>query len=132
MADAFANHVVVRNEQSFIVAPRPSAPPTYVGGRAPHALERALRFGHGWLPMARDPASLARDVEEFRRLAAQRGKMAGPVTVMTGVDLNDLQEARATIEAYAALGVERIVLAQRYRTLDEYRHRLDAFARLTT
>ena len=130
MNDAFASHVAERNGQPFIVAPRPAAPPTYVGGRAPHALARALRFGHGWLPMASDPAALARDLEAFDRLATDSGKKRGPITVMAGIDANDPVKARATIDAYAALGIERLVFAQRYVDLDEYRQRLDALATL--
>src|SRR5262245_24137966 len=108
--DAFANDVVSRNGQPFIVAPKPAAPPTYIGGRPPHALERALRFGHGWLPMARDPSTLSKDLATYGELAAKSGGTPGPVTVMAGVPTNDPTEARETVRAYADLGVERLVV----------------------
>ena len=62
LAACFSRDVVTQNSQDFLFKPRPVAPPIYIGGRAPHALRRALRFGHGWLPMARDPVSLEQDL----------------------------------------------------------------------
>ena len=43
--------VVTANGQSFLFRPKPQAPPIYVGGAPPHALQRAARYGDGWLPM---------------------------------------------------------------------------------
>lgn len=128
--DCFANEVVSLNDQSFIFKPRPTKPPLYIGGRAPHALERAVRFDAGWLPMVNSPAKLGKDMALFSEMADAQGKMAGPVTVMTGFDLNDLGAARATLDEYAALGVERVVSGFRYETLDEYRSGLDLLRQL--
>ena len=126
LAECFANRVVSRNGQPFIFDPRPPAPPVYVGGSAPQALRRALRFGHGWLPMARDPQKLARDLEVFRDMAAEAGRPAGPVTVMAALPLQEPARARQVLEQYQALGVERLVCALRYDDADEYAARLDA------
>ncbi|MEZ5558017.1 MAG: TIGR03619 family F420-dependent LLM class oxidoreductase [Pseudomonadales bacterium] len=127
LSECFAHEVVTRNGQPFIFAPRPPAPPVYVGGAAPQALGRALRFGHGWLPMARDPDSLAGDLTTFRELARGVGQTPGPVTVMTGLPLNDTARALDRARAYAALGIERLVCALRYDTPAQY---LDGVERL--
>jgi probable F420-dependent oxidoreductase len=128
LAESFANRVVSRHGQPFIFDPRPPAPPVYVGGGAPQALRRALLFGHGWLPMARDPQALAGDLETFRKMAAERGGAPGPVTVMAGLPLHDEGRARDLLHQYRDLGVERVVCAVRYDTADEYRARLDTVA----
>jgi probable F420-dependent oxidoreductase len=130
LARCFAADVVTSNGQDFLFKPRPAAPPIYIGGRAPHALRRAVRFGHGWLPMARDPESLAADLETFAGLAREAGGSPGPVTAMAGLPLAEPERARRLLEAYADLGLERLVCALRYRTLDEYQSQLDALASL--
>ena len=113
------------NGQPFLFRPNPTPPPVYVGGRAPHALQRALRHGAGWLPMAADPGRLARDMAEFRRLAEASGGKPGPVTLMAPLPLAQPEEAASLLERYAELGVERFVCALRYDTLAEYQRALE-------
>ena len=80
--------------------------------------------------MVNSPAKLSKDMTLFSEMADAHGKIAGPVTVMTGFDLNDLGAARAALDEYAALGVERVVSGFRYETLDEYRSGLDLLRQL--
>lgn len=125
LGQCFQSDVVSRHGQPFIFSPRPAAPPIYVGGSAPHALERALRFGHGWLPMARDPDTLATDLERYRALAERREQVMGPVTALAGLPLGDTRRAAALLAGYAGLGIERLVCTLRYETADDYGRRLD-------
>lgn len=127
-AECFADDVVTSNGQPLLFKPRPPPPPIYVGGGAPHALRRALRFGHGWLPMARDPVALATDLERFRLLAREADTTPGPVTVMTGLPVGEPDKTRGLIDDYRTLGVERLVCAVRYQDLGEYEERLQALA----
>ena len=120
LAQCFGAEHPVANDQPFIFEPKPSPPPVYLGGRAPHATRRATRFGHGWLPMVRSPANLA----------AERGDFAGPITAMGALPLDDLAAAAGLLNDYAALGVERFVCAVRYAKLADYQRALDQVARL--
>jgi probable F420-dependent oxidoreductase len=128
LRECFGSDVVEANGQPLVFAPRPACPPLYVGGAAPHALERALRYDAGWMPMARDAAGLSPHLETFERLAGERDRRPGPVTVLTSVPSSDADAAADALRAYADLGVERVVCAQRYADLDDYRRRLDALA----
>jgi probable F420-dependent oxidoreductase len=128
LAECFGNRVVTRFGQPFIFDPRPPAPPIYIGGSAPQALRRALLFGHGWLPMARDPQALAADLQLYQTLAAEMGGTPGPVTVMAALPLDDPPRAASLIREYQDLAIERLVCAVRYQTAEEYAERLDALA----
>ena len=113
LADCFDNEVVERNGQPFIFKPRPAAPPIYIGGSAQHALPRAVRFGHGWLPMARNLDKLASDIDTFGRLADEASVPRGPVTVMMGLP-EDQTDAEAILTGLKNMKIERLVVACRY------------------
>jgi probable F420-dependent oxidoreductase len=123
----FENDVVSLNGQDFIFSPRPPAPPIYIGGSAKHAPRRALKFGHGWIPMAKNPETLAKDMAAFQNLASEMGVEAGPVTVMAGLPAIDTQ---STIDSYRQLGVERLICSVKYTNTDEYLTQLDKLAAL--
>ena len=126
----FEDDVVEANGQSFLFKPRPQAPPIYVGGSPPHALQRAARYGDGWLPMGLSPEVLAAHIREYRALTDAADRPPGTVTVMTGLPMDDLGRAGETVAAYAEVGVERIVCAMRYQDARQYRTGLDALAEL--
>ena len=130
-AFASPDDVVEAHGQPFLFRPNPPAPPIYIGGRAPHALERALRHRAGWLPMVNKPEQLAEDLARFEALAAQSGQRRGPVTVLSGLPVERPDEARSRLEAFRDLGIERLVCAVRYDTLAEYERQLDAIASLS-
>lgn len=124
--------LVEANGQPFLFRPNPAAPPVYVGGRAPHALQRAVRHGAGWLPMGADPERLARDMAQFSALAAAENRQPGPVNILRPLPLGSLDECRELLEAYSDLGVERFICALGYNTLTEYETSLAALKQLTT
>ncbi|NKB97973.1 MAG: TIGR03619 family F420-dependent LLM class oxidoreductase [Pseudomonadales bacterium] len=123
--ECFENDVVSLNGQEFLFRPRPKRPPIYVGGRAPHALARAIRFDAGWLPMVNSPAKLAADMKQFEEMAAESNKPMGAVTVVGGLDLKKPEAARQALDDYEALGVERVVCGIGYQTSADYRHELE-------
>lgn len=130
LSSCFDQPVSTLNGQDFIFDPRPAKPPIYVGGRAPHALHRALRHGLGWMPMARDAATLASDMTMFAGLAAELGVTRGPVTAFAALPPGDAGRARAEVEAFRSLGVERLVCAIRYDDASQYRKHLDRLVSL--
>lgn len=132
LARCFANDVVSSNGQDFIFSPRPSPPPIYIGGSAPHALRRALRFEHGWLPMVRNMSALERDLTLFRSMADEIKASPGPVTVMGGASLQQPDAARHSLDTYSKLGIERLVCGVRYQTFDDYKVQLEQLADLVS
>ncbi len=118
LASCFSDTVVQSRGQPMLFEPKPAMPPVYLGGQAKHALPRAQRFGHGWLPMVRNPEQLAEALAGFE----------GPVTAMVGLPLEDAGASREQLRRYTALGVERLVCAVRYDTLASYEAQLRRLA----
>jgi alkanesulfonate monooxygenase SsuD/methylene tetrahydromethanopterin reductase-like flavin-dependent oxidoreductase (luciferase family) len=85
--------------------------PIVVGGGTPPAYRRAVAQGHGWYGFGLDVAETRKRVEALRQAASQVKRPAelGPLEISVtppGTDVPD----RATIEAYAAAGVHRLIL----------------------
>jgi alkanesulfonate monooxygenase SsuD/methylene tetrahydromethanopterin reductase-like flavin-dependent oxidoreductase (luciferase family) len=84
-------------------------PPIVIGGHTRPAFRRAVERGHGWYGFALDAAGAARCVQGLRD-AGQRdarptdlGRLEISVTPRGRID-------RAAAEAFAALGVDRLIL----------------------
>jgi len=93
-------------------------PPVVVGGMSPSGLRRAARYGNGWYGFALDLDATKRAIEGLRA-AEQRfdrspelGKLEITITPPGRID-------RDAAHGYAALGVDRLVLLQRGRTVEE-------------
>jgi probable F420-dependent oxidoreductase len=119
----FAADEVEAHGQRFLFRPRPPAPPIFVGGAPPHALERAVRFGDGWMPMGGEPDALAAPIAELARQAKQAGR--GPLEVACLLPLPAEETAAATaarLRALREVGVTRAIAALgRYRDADAFR-----------
>ena len=125
----FENDLATANGQPFLFRPRPARPPIFVGGAPPHALRRAVRYGDGWLPMVRDPATLAPAVEELGRLAAAEGKPRPEVVALTGLP-GDPGAARARLAELRDVGVTRLILGIRYERAADFKKQAEALAAL--
>ena len=121
----FAQDEVSLNGQAFLFKPRPAKPPVLVGGRAPHALERAARLGDGWLPMGGNPEKLGVSMAQYRQMTDHLGRPPGTVTVMTRLPLADRDAAQILLREYRNLGVDRLVCAMQYHSVDDYQRELD-------
>jgi probable F420-dependent oxidoreductase len=110
----FSRDEVEVNGQPFLFRPRPAPPPIFVGGAAPQALRRAVRFGDGWMPMRGDPAALRPLIEQLRRDMAAAGKPRAEAVVMTSLPLDDGARAAEQIQQLAEIGATRVVHAFRY------------------
>lgn len=125
---AFANDVVELNGQPFLFKPRPPKPPILVGGAPPHALRRAAELGDGWIPMAKNPAQIIQAVGEYRKLTAELGKPPGNVTVLTALPLDEPDRAKALLEGYRAMEVNRVVVGLGYNDIGAYTTQLEVLA----
>jgi probable F420-dependent oxidoreductase len=116
----FDSNEVEANGQSFLFLPRPECPPIYIGGGAPHALERTVAYGDGWLPMAGDPEKLRVPILRLGEMAAKAGQSMPEVKVMTALPLSEPQEAVDRASAMLAVGVTSFVQGARYAELSEF------------
>ncbi len=113
-ARCFAGDEVESNGQAMLFRPRPTTPPLFVGGGAPHATKRAVRFGGGWMPMGADPEQLATPIAEFQRNSAAAGNPKPEIVLISGLDVEDTDHGVAQAETLAAAGATRIVHAVPY------------------
>ena len=121
--------IVFENEQAFLFRPKPPRPPIFVGGGPPHALERAVRYGDGWMPMSADPEKLAPKVQELRKLAEAAGAPTPEVVTMGGLPA-DPSAAAARLNTLEAIGVTRFLTGAQYGADDTpFRKGVDALVR---
>ncbi len=116
----FDNDKLEANGQEFLFLPRPPRPPIFVGGNAPHALRRAVRFGEGWMPVGGQASALAEPIKQMHALADESGKPRPETAVITSLALDDPPAARATVLEMADVGVTRIIHTARYDTAAEF------------
>ena len=116
----FADDHAVSNGQPFLFRPRPARPPIIVGGSPPHALERAARYGDGWMPMARAPGQLEPAIAELGEMFARAGKPAPEIVVLTSLPLDDRVAATDLARRFAAAGATTLVHSFRYQETSEF------------
>ena len=124
----FADDEVESHGQKFLFLPRPQRPPIYVGGAAPHALERAVRFGDGWLPMGADPKQLAEPIARLCELARAAKKTTPAVVLMTGFPVDDPARAVAQVHALAEVGVTHFIHGGRYPDAAAFKRNIESLA----
>ncbi len=106
--------IVEANGQSFYFRPKPPRPPIFVGGGAPHALERAVRYGDGWMPMSADPEKLAPKIQQLHRLAEEAGAATPEVVALGGLANREPERAAEQLRKLAQVGVTRFVTGAQY------------------
>ncbi|MGI9331600.1 MAG: TIGR03619 family F420-dependent LLM class oxidoreductase [Gammaproteobacteria bacterium] len=116
----FADDEVESNGQRLLFLPRPARPPIIVGGRAPYALDRAVRYGDGWMPMRSKPAELRPRIEQLRTAMEAAGKPPPEVVLLTSLHLDDPPRALAQLQEMSDVGVTRVVHAWRYADAAEF------------
>ncbi len=117
--ECFSNDVVTANGQSFLFKPRPARPPIYIGGSAPHAIDRALKYGDGWLPMGR-LEKITPQIREYReRSEALQGK-PGEVVTFASLPEGDVDGAREVISRHEAAGVTRVIIGRPYESAEDW------------
>jgi probable F420-dependent oxidoreductase len=116
----FESDEIEANGQRFLFLPRPPRPPIFIGGAPPHALDRTIAFGDGWLPMAGDPAKLKAPIERLQQLAADARRPPAEVKVMTALPLNEPDHALERLGLLVDVGVTSLVHGASYSALGEF------------
>jgi probable F420-dependent oxidoreductase len=88
-------------------------PPVIIGGESPAALRRASRHD-GWIGLSHTPASVRPAVATLRRLREANGRGGAPFSVTIGGPVTDDSD----VEAFAAAGVDRLIVSPWARTRD--------------
>jgi probable F420-dependent oxidoreductase len=85
-------------------------PPIIVGGRTPAAFRRAVEHGHGWYGFGLDVEQAAHDIEALRETEQhyQRPGALGRLEISVTPPGYDIEPG--TVELYAAIGVDRLIL----------------------
>jgi probable F420-dependent oxidoreductase len=109
LTSCFEHDVVEAHGQRFLFRPRPSPPPIYVGGAPPHAFDRAVRFGAGWMPMGLGPEKLAPLALELRARFAEAERPPPEIVTFDGLPLDTPEKSRERLEAWRDAGVTRLV-----------------------
>ena len=112
--ECFSREVMEANGQPFLFRPRPPRPPIYIGGKAPHALTRAVKYGDGWFPIAEVLSQLREGVKTYRELASRAGRDEPEVVTFGQVPLEDSATALDTLAAYREAGVTHFIHGLRY------------------
>jgi probable F420-dependent oxidoreductase len=113
----FCDETVTENGQPFLFRPRPTRPPIYIGGAAPHAIERALKFGDGWLPMGK-LEKLKPLIAEYRQRAVAQG-VPHEVTTFAALDSDDAK-AQEQIASFTEAGVDRLIVGRPYQHAEDW------------
>jgi probable F420-dependent oxidoreductase len=121
----FVQDEVTANGQKLLFKPRPVKPPFLIGGRAPHALERAAKYGEGWFPVVKGPEDIASALPTYRALTKAANKPPGNITISTRLPLEDQQLTQSLCDQYRGLGVDRLVCGLSYDTIEGFQDQLD-------
>ena len=89
----------------------PRVPPLHVGGHVDASFRRAVRRGHGWYGYALDPAATEHCLTGLRRAENEVERAAGlPPLEVSVTPPPTVTIDRASVDAYAALGVTRMII----------------------
>ena len=115
--ECFGQDVVSLNDQQFLFRPRPAKPPIFIGGAAPHAVDRALEYGDGWLPIGRLD-KLEPQIRDYLERAKSLSR-AAEVTTFFSLEA-ELAASQAKIEQYRSAGVSRLIIGTTYSDASDW------------
>ena len=101
-------------------------PPILVGGAFPHAANRAIAYGDGWIPLGGRGADILEQLPRVRQMAAEAGREPGSLSVSVfgaSMDADQLKQ-------YRDAGVERVVFSLESEKADTVLPVLDRIATL--
>jgi probable F420-dependent oxidoreductase len=101
-------------------------PPIWMGGHGPKVLARVAQYCDGWMPISFQAPKMAEDLAELRRLTAEAGRDPKSISISVFWAPPD----RKLIDAYEALGIERVLFGIPAEGEKAALDALDAFAAL--
>lgn len=119
--ECFAQDEAKANGQSFVFKPRPERPKFLIGGAAPHAINRAVKLGDGWMPAEGDPDKLREPIAGLSERMMQAGKPRPDVITLTGLPLDDSAASVEKLNALADVGVTGLIHAGKYESENEFK-----------
>ena len=114
------NPLVESHDQAFLLEPKLSKPPIYIGQNAEIAFERAIRYGDGWMPVSQSPEELKPKIKTFQSMAQDAGRGTLEVVAMKTLPLENDSEANELVESYKDVGVSQLVHTQGYESVKQY------------
>ena len=113
------------HDQPFLFRPNPTKPRIWIGGAAPHALDRAVRFGEGWMPMSDDPERIGGDCEALIAHFRDAGRGRPEIAAFGALGREELAVDLDRLARLEALGVTEYIQGARYDDLDGFQRSLD-------
>ena len=120
----FENDEVEINNQRFLFKPRPARPEFLIGGAAPHAIERAIRLGDGWMPTEGDAEKLREPIAELTKGMVSADKPPPSIIPLTGLPVDNTEQALAKLSSLRDVGVTGIAYAGKYEDADQFRQQV--------
>ncbi len=103
--------------------PKPPIPvPVLLAGWGPTVIDRVLDYADGWFPIGGRGAALAGRITELQQRAADAGRARLPVTIYQPAPTAE------TLQAYADIGVDRVLCAIPAESPDATVARIDRWA----
>lgn len=102
-------------------------PPIHVGGESDAAMRRVARHGQGWFSFNRLPEDLPEPLARLNAALAAEGRSRSDVVLSVSPYFNPVTPA--AVEAYAALGVDRLIVLCLAFDVDTLRSQLDGLVR---
>ncbi|HAK50830.1 MAG TPA: hypothetical protein DCM54_02855 [Gammaproteobacteria bacterium] len=115
----FTSDEVTRHGQDFLFRPRPAKPPIYMSGTPPHAVDRALQYADGWMPLG-DLSRLAVDIEKYKSRSAELGRPNPEVVTFCNVGGCDVSRVQNILESYEAAWVTTLIASRPYDEASEW------------
>jgi probable F420-dependent oxidoreductase len=116
--------------EGMTMTPMPVRPiPLWLGGSSDAALQRAIRIADGWHGSRHTPDEAA---PMLRKLRAGRPEPGFTISMRTPWNGQDLGVLRAAIDAFAAIGVQHILVEPADRNIDDWDSVIAGVGKLAT
>jgi probable F420-dependent oxidoreductase len=117
--------IATSNGQPFLFRPNPTRPRIWIGGAAPHALDRAARLGDGWMALNDDPKDIEPASKDLHARFSDAGRGVPEIAAGGALGRGSVDEDMDRLDALDAHGVTEYLHGARYDDLDGFVRSLD-------